>query len=321
MLFHSLLNELRKKILRFFLGDNAYTLIALINKFGPWYFVQKYAPESKYPELLDDWFRSVTGNKLNLLHPRTYNEKVQWLKLYDNTPLKALLSDKFLVRRWVAEKIGEQYLIPLLGVWDDFDEINFDVLPDQFVLKVNHGSNWLIIVKDKAKFNKESAKQKINTWMNSNFAYCVGLELQYRDIKPKIIAEQYLEDESGYLADYKIYCFEGRPCFIRYAGRGRDKKGGVRHILYDLDWNPMGFRFTGNHRPCSFVRRPDNLAEMVHIADVLGSGFHHVRVDLYLTNGKIYFGEMTFTPASGLYHFDPDEWNLKLGDMIKLPTD
>jgi hypothetical protein len=320
MSFHSLLSKLRKIILRFLLGENTYSLVAHINKLGPWYLIQKYAPETKYPELLSDWYRSVTGKNLDLIHPLTYNEKIQWLKLYDTTPLKTRLSDKYLVRKWIAEKIGEDYLVPLLGTWDNFDEINFDNLPNQFVLKVNHGSGWLIIVKDKVKFNRGVARQKINSWLNSNFAFCVGMELQYRDIKPKIIAEQYLEDESGNLTDYKFYCFEGKPYFVRIF-KDRSKRGGFKDIVYDLNWNPMGLRLSTNHESCAPVKKPEDFQKMIFIANELGSDFHHVRIDLYLTNGKIYFGEMTFTPASGLSHFEPKEWNLKLGDMIKLPVD
>jgi hypothetical protein len=318
-LFHSLLGKARKIILCLLLGKNTCSLAFYINRFGPWYLVQKYAPEAKYPELLSDWYHSITGKRLDLVHPKTYNEKIQWLKLHDSIPLKTRLSDKYLVRDWIAEKIGEEYLVPLLGVWNDFDEINFDALPSQFALKVNHGSGWLIIVKNKMKFNKKIAKQKIDTWMNSNFAYCVGLELQYRDIKPKIIAEQYLEDESGNLTDYKFYCFEGKPYFIRIF-KDRYKKG-FRDIVYDLNWNPVELRLSANHKPCGFINKPENFEKMVHLVNKLCSGFHHVRVDLYLTKGKIYFGEMTFTPASGLSHFNPKEWNKKLGDLIKLPID
>ena len=194
---HSFLGKLRKKIAMLLLGESASALADRVNRAGQWYLIQKYAPESKYPELLCDWYYETCEKALDLSRPRTYNEKVQWLKLYDTTPLKTRLSDKYLVRQWISEKIGDQYLIPLLGAWDHFDEIDFDALPNQFVLKANHGCGWLVIVKDKNKFNRGDAKKKFDYWMHTNFAYCAGLELQYRDIKPKIIAERYLEDESG----------------------------------------------------------------------------------------------------------------------------
>jgi hypothetical protein len=302
------------------LGSESYGIVECINKLGSWYLIQKYAPESKYPDLLSDWYRESTGEKLNLKHPRTYNEKVQWLKLYDTTPLKTTLSDKYSVRQWIAGQIGEKYLIPLLGVWDNFEEINFDMLPNQFVLKASHGCGWLIIVKNKNKLNRDAAKEKIDTWMNSNFAYCAGLELQYRNIEPKIIAEQYLEDETGGLADYKFYCFEGKPYCVEYF-INRFGKGGYRAIMYDLEWKPAAWTVDAHHEPGKTAKRPENFNEMLELANILCVGFHHVRVDFYLVKGHIYFGEMTFTSASGLEHFEPEEWNLKLGDMIKLPTD
>jgi len=314
------LRKIRKFFLSVLLGQSVYELVERINKVGPWYLIQKYIPESKYPELLCDWYFENTGKNLNLEHPRTYNEKIQWLKLYDTTPLKTRLSDKYLVRQWVADKIGEKHLIPLLGVWDSFDEINFDTLPNRFVLKANHGCGWLVIVKNKLKFNVMDVKRKFNTWMNTNFAYCVGLELQYRDIEPKIIAEQYLEDESGGLADYKFYCFEGKPYCIEYF-INRFEKGGYKAIMYDMDWKPTGWTVDAHHESGSIKKRPENLNEMIDIATILCNGFHHVRIDFYSVNGQVYFGEMTFTSASGLEHFEPEEWNRKLGDMIKLPTD
>jgi hypothetical protein len=320
MLLHSLLGKFRKKIFRLLVGNNLYNFTERLNKLGPWYELHKYAPESKYPELLCDWYRAVTGNKLDLNHPRTYNEKLQWLKLYDTTPLKTLLSDKYLVRQWITEKIGEKYLIPLLGVWDNFDEIDFNTLPNQFVLKANHGSGWIIIVKDKSKLDKAAAKRKFDEWMNTNFAYCFGLELQYRDIEPKIIAEQYLEDETGGLADYKFYCLESKPYVIEHYSN-RFNKGGYKTVLYDLEWNPAGWSVDAHHGLGSVTKKPENLDEMVRIVNILCTGFHHARVDFYLVNGKLYFGEMTFTSSSGLEYFNPKEWNLKLGDMIKLPLE
>lgn len=317
---HSFLGKLRKKIAMLLLGESASALADRVNRAGQWYLIQKYAPESKYPELLCDWYYETCEKALDLSRPRTYNEKVQWLKLYDTTPLKTRLSDKYLVRQWISEKIGDQYLIPLLGAWDHFDEIDFDALPNQFVLKANHGCGWLVIVKDKNKFNRGDAKKKFDYWMHTNFAYCAGLELQYRDIKPKIIAERYLEDESGGLADYKMYCFEGRPYSIEYF-INRFEKGGYRAIMYDLDWKPAGWTVDAHHEPGAPMPKPDNLDEMTGLAAALCAGFHHVRIDFYRVKGRIYFGEMTFTSASGLEKFEPEEWNLRLGDLIKLPIE
>jgi hypothetical protein len=319
MFLRSLAGAIRRKFLIALLGENIWSVIDTIRKLGHWYLIQRYAPESKYPELLESWYFESTGKKLDLRRPRTFNEKIQWLKLYENTPLKTRLSDKYLVRRWIAEKIGAQYLVPLLGVWDNFDEIDFDALPNQFVLKANHGCGWMVIVKDKSRFDRAAAKVRFDLWMNANFAYCAGLELQYRDIEPKIIAEQYLKDESGALADYKLYCFDGKPYCIGYFC-DRFRKGGYKVIIYDLDWNPAGWTLYADHAVPGPVKKPANLDEMIRIAAVLCAGFCHVRVDFFSVNGKLFVGEMTFTTNSGINHFSSEEWNRKLGDMIKLPA-
>jgi hypothetical protein len=268
-------------------------------------------------EFLSDWYREIIGKRLDLEHPRTFNEKIQWMKLYDSTPLKTRLADKYLVRDWVAEKIGPEYLIPLLGVWDSFDEIDFNELPNQFVLKANHGCGWNIIVKDKSRFNKEEARRNFDYWMRMNFAYCAGLELHYRNIPPKIIVEKYMEDENKQLVDYKFYCFEGKPYFIEFLS-DRFEQGGFKCTMYDLEWNPTGWTPEALHEPCNIVTKPKNLTKMIYLAKMLCFDFHYVRVDFYSLDEKVYFGEMTFTPMSGLGRFKPKEWDLKLGEMIKL---
>ena len=166
-----------------------------------------------YKRELKNWWYIHKKKPLNLENPQSFNEKIQWLKLYNSIPIKTQLTDKYLVRRWVAEKIGEEYLIPLLGVYNEFEEINFDELPNQFVIKCNHGSAYNIIVKDKAFLNYTDAKSKIDKWMNENYAFR-GLELQYKNIAPKVIVEKYMDDGSGDLKDYKITCFNGRPYLI-----------------------------------------------------------------------------------------------------------
>ena len=167
-----------------------------------------------YAGELKDWYKLHTGKTLDLENPQTLNEKIQWLKLFDTTPLKTRLTDKYLVREWVREQIGEKYLIPLLGVWDNFDEIDFDALPEKFVLKANHGCHWNIVVKNKKEFNKDDAKEKMNKWLNTNYAFIYGLELQYKEIKPRIIAEKYLENYHGDIYDYRIWCLNGHPVYI-----------------------------------------------------------------------------------------------------------
>lgn len=277
---------------------------------------KKNTDEKDFPEMLKKWYKKRTGKILNLNNPKTFNEKIQWLKLYDNSPLKTKLADKYLVREWIKEEIGEEYLIPLLGVWDNFDDIDFDKLPESFVLKANHGCAWNIIVKDKTKFDKTKAKKKFDKWMKRNYAYKAGLELQYKDITPKIIAEKYIVDSKGELNDYKTLCFNGEPKFI-WIDCGRFKNR--TENIYDTKWNLQPFLMTypNSKEP---IPAPQNLDKMIELAGKLSKQFALVRVDFYNVDGKIYFGEMTFTSASGVDKFIPGEYDLKLGEMLSLPV-
>ncbi|MBE6453852.1 MAG: hypothetical protein E7017_03075 [Alphaproteobacteria bacterium] len=272
---------------------------------------------SDYPSALCDWYKNVTGYNLNLDNPQTFNEKIQWLKLYDSTPLKTRLADKYLVRDWVKEKIGEQYLIPLLGVYDKFEDIDFAKLPNQFVIKCNHGSGYNIIVTDKEKLNLYDTKQKINKWMKENYAFKCGFELQYRDIKPKIIIEQFLSDnECDELRDYKITCFNGVPEFIwidecRYSDHKRN--------LYDLNWNQLNYKINSKYTTFPSPPKPFCLDKIISLAKILSEGFSYVRVDFYLVNNKIYFGEMTFTSSSGTEDVLPQSFDKYLASKLVLP--
>ena len=269
-----------------------------------------------YIRELKDWYKQSTGMSLCLENPQTFNEKIQWLKIYDSTPLKTRLADKFLVRDWVKEQIGEQYLIPLLGVWDQFDQIDFDRLPDQFVLKANHGCGWNIIVKDKNVLDKAEAKRKMDKWLNTNFAFCNGLELHYKDIPPRIIAEAFLENEGRELYDYKIWCFNGKPEFIVFMA---DRHIELKVAFYDPGWNRLPFVYTFPRYEKS-APKPENLDEMLKLAEALSKDFIHARVDFYaLDDGSVKFGEMTFTTASGECRWNPPEYDLIVGQMMTLP--
>ena len=276
-------------------------------------------PPQHYEEALKEWFEQNSDEELDLQHPVTYNQKAQWLKLHDDLKMRTLLSDKYLVRDWVKDKIGEEYLIPLLGVWDRFDEIDFDALPDKFALKANHGSGWNIIVPDKAKFDRADAKRKFDTWMQLNYAYMMGgLELQYRDIKPRILAEQYLENEGGELYDYKFFCFDGKVHYIKYVcGRYNDRD--EQMVFFDRDWNRQKFNYIVPYTEPD-VPRPQNLEKMIQLSETLSAGFPCVRVDLYqLADGTIQFGEMTFTTYGGIPEWHPASANRMMGDLIHLP--
>jgi len=273
-------------------------------------------PPSRYKKELCIWYRKETGKRLNLRNPQTYNEKIQWLKLYDTTQLKTQLADKKQVRKWVARKIGNEYLIPILGTWDSLDEINFQLLPEQFVLKCNHGCGWNLIVKDKSKMDFNAAKAKFNRWLSTNFAFKYGFELQYKDIQPCIIAEKYINNSDGDLHDYKFWCFEGEVKYIMYLSERNISH--LKMTFYSIDWVPLNISYN-YEKHLSPAPKPSNLDEMLNIAKVLSAGFHFVRVDLYvLDDGIIKFGEMTFTPYSGVCRWNPPEADAMLGKLIAL---
>lgn len=271
---------------------------------------------ARYKEELANWFMEKTGEKLELENPVTFNQKIQWLKIYDSTPLKTQLADKYLVRDFVRDKIGENYLVKLLGVWDDFDDIDFSAMPQKFVLKANHGCQFNYIVTDKSKFNSTDARRTFAKWLSFNYAFGNGIEPHYHNIKPRIIAEEYLENNDG-LDDYKFWCFDGEPKFVQFlTDRNKDA---LKMVFYDTEWNRQEFVYN-NPQLDREVPKPDNLEEMLRIARILSQGFCHVRVDLYrLNDGTLKFGEMTFTSASGAPRWDPPEWNEKMGSFITLP--
>lgn len=241
---------------------------------------------------------------LHLNHPRTYSEMLMWLKVHGRLDRYHNMADKYAVREYVTEKLGADYVIPLLGVWDSADEIDFDKLPDKFVLKANHGCDYNVICTDKSKLDIEDTKKKLDRWINEDF-YREEREMQYKGIKPKIIAEKYLEDESGQLRDYKFYCVEGVPKMIQYdVDRFTDHKS----ELMDTDWKRLKtvqvgtFSELGPQSP-----KPAALPKLLEAARKLSNDFWFVRVDLYLVGDQVYFGELTFTPGDGLVTFVPAE--------------
>lgn len=276
--------------------------------------MRKISP-NKYENKISKIYKKRIGKNINWNNPTTYTEKMQWEKLYDNNPLKAELSDKYLVREWVKEKIGEKYLIDIYGVWDSFSEIDFKKLPKSFVLKTNHGSGTIYIVKDKNKMDYNEVKNLFDDWMQMDYAFCTGFELHYSKIRRRIIAEKYIETDNDDLQDYKFLCFDGKPYFCWVdVGRFSNHKRNV----YDLDWNLQKWNQSEYGNTDETIPKPNNFSEMIKIAEKLCQGFSHVRVDLYNVKGKIYFGEMTFTNGSGFDKIVPDEYDLILGNMWKL---
>ena len=259
-------------------------------------------------------YRLEMGKKLNLKNPQTFNEKLQWLKLNDRNPEYTKMVDKYEVRKYIAEKIGEDYLIPLLGAWDSFDEIDFDKLPEQFVLKCTHDSGGLIICKDKSKLDINEARKKINKCLKRN-VYYLTREWPYKNVKPRIIAEKFMVDESGTeLKDYKIFCFNGEPKALFVA---TDRPYDTRFDFFDIAFNHLPFT-NGHPNAEKEIRRPEGLSKMAELARKLSGGMKQVRIDFYDINGKVYFGEITFFHWSGMVPFEPEEWDYKWGEMIKL---
>ncbi len=273
----------------------------------------------QYGEMLGRLYLAATGEELDLEHPKTFNEKIQWLKLYDATPLKTRLADKYEVRQWIGEEIGEKYLIPLLGVWDNFDEIDRAQLPDRFVLKANHGSGWNVVVKDKGEVDWKKVKKQFDLYMKQNFAFVVGLELQYLHIKPKIIAETYMEDDSGGLSDYKVHCFNGEPKLVQVICDRDFVRHKAKETFYDLEWRMQPFTYT-NEKYQIERKKPECFEEMIWLASKLCKDFAYVRVDFYYLGDRgLRFGEMTFTPTSGWDSWSHPEVNAALGDLLVLP--
>lgn len=271
----------------------------------------------RYASELSRWYRQKTGKRLDLTNPQSFNEKIQWIKLFDNSPLKTTLADKYLSRDWIANQIGEGYTVPLIGVWDSADEINFDNLPNKFVLKTNHGSGWNYIVNDKNKILPENVKLKLNLWLEKDYSFSSGFEMQYQKIERKIIAEEFIGDGLG-LIDYRFYCFNGVPRQIwvdKYSGT----KDHIREI-FDTDWNKLDFTCTWPKAKGELDTRPENYDEMLRISSILSKPFNFVRVDFFEVDSKLYVGELTFTPMSGLGKFNPPEYDLRLGKMLNLPT-
>lgn len=297
------------KTVREYLISPRLLAISLLMRFGFW------IPDSIYLRMM---YYLQTGMKLHLKHPVRFSEKLQWLKLYDRHPEYTMMVDKVAVKDYVAKIIGEEYIIPTLSVWNAPDEIEFDRLPEQFVLKCNHDSGGVVLCKNKKSFDREYARRRIAKSLKRNFFYG-GREFPYKNVKPCIMVEKYMQDANEEdLVDYKFFCFSGevKMCQV-ISDRFTDEK----IDFYDRNWNRLIGLIGLNIDAKNSIEgkpRPKQYDEMIRIAELLSKGMIFVRVDLYDINDKIYFGELTFFPASGFGYFRPDEWNVKLGNMIKL---
>lgn len=263
-------------------------------------------------------FKKRMGYKLDLKNPKTFNEKLQWLKLYDRNPEYTKMVDKIQAKEYVSKIIGPEHIIPTLGVWNDPSEINYDELPDQFVIKCNHNSGTgMYICKDKSKMDINAVNEGLRKGLNENF-YKYGREWPYKNVKPRIIAETLLSESNFELYDYKLMCFGGKVkctfvCSERHSGDG------LKVTFFDNEWKRLPFIRT-YPSSSSEISKPKHFSEMIKYAEILGKDLPFVRVDFYEINDIVYFGELTFYPGCGFEGFKPIEWDLKLGDYINLPN-
>ena len=289
---------------------------------NPWLLLSSLAyhtadlwPDELFLKIL---FRARVGYHLNLKNPKSYNEKLQWLKLNCQHPEYKDLVDKASAKQYASRLIGEKYIIPTLGIWDTVDDIEWDSLPNRFVIKCTGDSGGVVICKDKNKLDINKAKKKLLKGWGHNY-YSYNREYPYRYVKNRIIAEEYMEDESGYeLKDYKIFCFDGEPKYL-FVATDRQKKGeDTKFDFFDLEWNHIPVE-NGHPNNPNKIEKPLHFEKMIEIARRLSQGMVHVRVDLYNCNGNIYFGELTFFHWSGMTAYNPIEWDYKFGKYIKLP--
>ncbi|MBQ8422419.1 MAG: glycosyl transferase [Bacteroidales bacterium] len=273
-------------------------------------------PDKAYLKLK---YRVVMHKKLNLNNPKTFNEKLQWLKLYNRKPEYTTMVDKYAVKEYVASKIGESYIIPTLGVWDKPEDIDWDSMPNQFVLKTTHGGGNLgvVVVKDKLSIDKEVIIQNLKKSMKLDL-YKRNREWPYKNVPKRILAEAFLEDKTTQeLRDYKFFCFDGKVKAL-FIATDRQTREEPYFNFFDGDFNSLDFK-QGHPRNVVLPEKPSTFEKMKEVAATLSKGIPHVRVDLYEVNGRVYFGEMTFFHFGGIVPFEPEVWDYKFGEMIKIP--
>lgn len=293
--------------------ENPYCIFSVLANRGCF----SWLPDKMFVKLL---FRSQMGKWPNLKDPKTFSEKLQWIKLYDRNPEYTKMVDKYAVKDYVAGKIGSEYVIPTLGVWDRVEDIDFDTLPDQFVLKCTHDCGGIVICRDKTQQDIAAAKQQLQKCLKKDY-YALNREWPYKNVKPRIIAEQYLEDPVyKELRDYKFFCFNGE---VKAIVVGTERKRGnekVRLDFFDAEYNHFDMCLLGYH--CADVppEKPRCFEQMKVLASQLAQGIPEVRVDFYEVDGNIYFGELTFFSAGGIIPFDPECWDEIFGQWLQLPN-
>lgn len=281
----------------------------------------KVLPDALYLKL---WYRLDLGKSLDLKNPETFTEKLQWLKLHDRNPAYTTMVDKYAAKQYIAERIGHEHVVPTLGVWERFEDIDFDTLPDRFVLKCTHDSGGLVICRDKAKLDREAARKKIGRSLKRNY-YWSCREWPYKNVPPRIIAEPYLEEknhgdpthvDANIITDYKFFCFRGEPKVMYIA---KDIGRGPESDYFDMDFNHLPILVNDDAFAEKMPEKPVYFEKMKEIAAVLSQGIPHVRVDFYSIGDALYVGEMTFFHCSGIFAIQPPEWDRRLGQWIQLP--
>lgn len=289
----------------------------------PWLAVRKMCYSGVFNNLSDETylrilFKATMKKRLDLKSPTTFNEKLQWLKLHDRKPIYTTMVDKYAVKDYVASIIGEEYIIPTLGVWDKFDEIDFDSLPNQFVLKCTHDSGSLSICRDKEHFDIAKAKDKIEKFLRMDY-YKYGREWPYKNVQRKIIAEKYMQDDNNpSLTDYKFYCFDGVPQFM-YISEGLEDHQTARISFLNMDWTKAPFGRTDYKEYDLLPGKPAKFEEMVNLSRKVSIDVPFVRVDWYFIDSRVYFSEFTFSPCGGFMIFNPEKYDRIVGDMLNLP--
>lgn len=264
-------------------------------------------------EFLKRMFRLYMGKELDLDNPRTYNEKLQWLKLHDRNPEYVRLVDKVEFKKYISEKYGEEYVVPVIGVWDNVDDIDFDALPNKFVLKCTHDSGSFVVCTDKSKLDWVAVKKRMKKFLKREY-FWVHREWPYKGLKPRIIAEQFLEAPNDIgVRNCKFFCFNGEPKFLLLGTHGTWDVD-----FYDMDFNHLPIQYEGPNSK-RVLPKPVNFDKMVEMSKELSKGIPHVRVDFMETEGRFYLGELTFFTTSGFGKFNPEEWDLKIGEYLILP--
>lgn len=274
----------------------------------------KFLPPPFYMKIYHEYY---TGKKLDLDNPKEFNEKIQWIKVFYKPNILSKLVDKYEVRDYVKDVIGDKYLNSILGVYSSVEEVNFDELPNRFVLKGTHGSNYNYIVTNKDKDTIRTSKKKMKKWLGRNYYYRSGLEWAYKNVPPRVIAETFMEEEGKeVLNDYKFYCFNGEPKFVQID---IDRNINNYRCFYDIAWKKLPFTKGKNQLFPDDSPKPENLEEMIELSKKLSKPFPFVRVDFFSVNGKTIFGEMTFYPGDGRTEFNPEKYNRIFGDHLTLP--